>query len=1745
MHVYLVSALLTALVAEVKEAATKSKGGKESRKKSGKAASAWDPAVAARQLSNLLVATLASKQIYALFPMGVVDESIGTYCLKGAFELFEAQGRLPSLRSAEIQEDLADVFGLAIDRFRQLDTVSHFILSVVVNDDYSVPALTRTVGTLVGKYRSPRVVVDLLEKLGARNDEVRLDKFAQFLESLGKALPGLCLANLSAILPQLNAANYQTRNALVMLLAQLVIHAFTKDGDVKPEFLTPDDGDDGGEAADGVTDGPEPGSDADAPEGSTSEEEEEVAVMSDNDDCGLISGSDEEEEDDDEEEEDGNRAAARGRRAKAKKAAAAAKAAAKAAAAKKAAAKQLKKQQQKRKVGGKVSAAAGAGKAMRRTRDELFATLLDRALDVNAHVRAKVLSAWALLLEEQAVPSHLVGRVAAVAAARLNDKVKVRVNALRLLCTAMQTNEWGANLSTEAFKQQFGTAEAEAQAAFAAVARAKTALEVHYIAYGTPTADSFATAAAAGTPMRVAAGALASPSRPAANRRASMLGGPNADAEDPEAVLVRLQKTERAAAGALAAIEARLRSLQDGFALAQALANAAADVRGLLLARAPELAIEAVQFCLRAKQFNVRDAELGVRAMLPLVWAREDAAKAVASKVVDAYQEVYVGETPFPGPPARALKRALAVALGLCGLVRGATLADAACLEHLLGAMVLRRSLPVAVVKALWDLVMATPAAALPDSPEAAGPTVIPWQRAAALEVLSMLGRAEAPILASRVPTLQLVGLGPLARTDPALAQHACAALSHVGGFPHGAPVRDALVHALVEVIVHSYKFTVVPVVGTVIRRPTVSAAAVAADARAGAEVFDDAAVAAALRHQHARQAQWYAVAEQALIAVAELAPKPEYAFEVICKLLMAQAMGTDLDAASARAATGAHAAAINSAAASAGAVLPLLRSTPSQWRPVPADAWATSAEHDVVTAGALMTGRADGGVAVLSGPSAAELARPELAPFLVPADVVDGMTHCYVRPLGSAERLARLMFVLGHCASKVLSGLEVEEEILKKLVVIPSAKTGAAAAAALADAATGARKQRARRRSSLIAMESIAKHALSEQRSAAGAGAFAGGNSDDDDDEEGGAGAVDESVDGDEYAAPLSKQAKLAAAKKGVRKGRKPAAAEEEEEAAAADGEDEDEVQQMIATNAGKEMEVEQRRAQAEDRLVQLGAHTNALLACFGPLMRDVVWHPEAYPHDVLQASAVLALVKFMSVSRAFCVGHIRLLASLLTHAESPVVRANVVVGFGDLVQRWPNDVEPYCQHLYRRLRDTDVRVRKNALLVLSHLVLNDLHKFKGPVPHIALSLEDDDARVRELARLFFTSLVTKMHDKRALLQVAVPDIVQYVSSIEGVTDAEFKSILRTLLAFAGSGQRDMEGMMDKLLSRFALAKIDLVTLDKAALDGAAGGAEWSPLEAVEWGAGSAGVALRVDMLATTAGGTLGGDEDVLRVSVSVVSGAEAQRHYQGLLAASANRRAAAAAAARAATAAATGQRTYQPRSADLAMLAQCRNLAFCLAQLPLPASCVGRFAERYGDYQSVLGDRVVFGHFEQIMAALAKTVKGSGEGKGEAVGAAGMTPTAQLAELHDKIRQEHAKQLGEASAATAASRYGTALGFMLKDSSTTIDAALAAARHARERKDALLAPKLARGGKKAAPGAGKSKPGTSAAAGKKPAARRGRAAADSEGDEENVAPDADDSVSEDEVAPPKRAGRAAPAVTSRRARAMAEDSD
>ena len=130
---------------------------------------------------------------------------------------------------------------------------------------------------------------------------------------------------------------------------------------------------------------------------------------------------------------------------------------------------------------------------------------------------------------------------------------------------------------------------------------------------------------------------------------------------------------------------------------------------------------------------------------------------------------------------------------------------------------------------------------------------------------------------------------------------------------------------------------------------------------------------------------------------------------------------------------------------------------------------------------------------------------------------------------------------------------------------------------------------------------------------------------------------------------------------------------------------------------------------------------------------------------NQVLRTSAALSLSKMMCVSVKFCESNLLLLLRMLETSRDPNIRSNIVIALGDIAVCFSTLIDENSDRLYKGLSDSDLIVKKDSLMVLTHLILNGMVKVKGQLGEMAKCVEDEDRRISDLAKLFFKELSTK----------------------------------------------------------------------------------------------------------------------------------------------------------------------------------------------------------------------------------------------------------------------------------------------------------------------------------------------------------------------------------------------------------------
>ncbi|KAH9054817.1 non-SMC mitotic condensation complex subunit 1-domain-containing protein [Lactarius vividus] len=250
------------------------------------------------------------------------------------------------------------------------------------------------------------------------------------------------------------------------------------------------------------------------------------------------------------------------------------------------------------------------------------------------------------------------------------------------------------------------------------------------------------------------------------------------------------------------------------------------------------------------------------------------------------------------------------------------------------------------------------------------------------------------------------------------------------------------------------------------------------------------------------------------------------------------------------------------------------------------------------------------------------------------------------------------------------------------------------------------------------------------------------------------------------------------------------------ENDNASKDGEELD----QVAGNA--EDEIGDRIAAVRETELLYGP--DSLLALYGPLLVRICGRPDQFKNTTLRAVATLSFSKFLCVSSNFCDANHHLLFRILETSKDANIRSNIAIALGDVAVSFSTIVDENSDELYRGLSDTDLVVKKNTLMVLTHLILNGMIKVKGQLGEMAKCLEDEEPRIADLAKLFFTDLSTKDN----AIYNNLPDVISHLSVGEHAMDEEgFQRTMRYIFTFIEK-EKQAESIVEKLCQRFRLSE-------------------------------------------------------------------------------------------------------------------------------------------------------------------------------------------------------------------------------------------------------------------------------------------------------------------------------------------------
>jgi condensin complex subunit 1 len=167
------------------------------------------------------------------------------------------------------------------------------------------------------------------------------------------------------------------------------------------------------------------------------------------------------------------------------------------------------------------------------------------------------------------------------------------------------------------------------------------------------------------------------------------------------------------------------------------------------------------------------------------------------------------------------------------------------------------------------------------------------------------------------------------------------------------------------------------------------------------------------------------------------------------------------------------------------------------------------------------------------------------------------------------------------------------------------------------------------------------------------------------------------------------------------------------------------------------------------------------------------------------------------MCVSSKVCAQHLDILFGLLQSKIEFGVKANIIISLADLFTKFPNLMNERVKDIFMLLHDKECLVRQQALMVITHLILNDMLKIRGEIVDICMLLEDTDERIRDQVKLFLHELHSK--GSHLIYNMFLKAVSRLSKEFEHLQKTEFENIARNLMHYIKQ-DKQTETLIEKL---------------------------------------------------------------------------------------------------------------------------------------------------------------------------------------------------------------------------------------------------------------------------------------------------------------------------------------------------------
>lgn len=146
------------------------------------------------------------------------------------------------------------------------------------------------------------------------------------------------------------------------------------------------------------------------------------------------------------------------------------------------------------------------------------------------------------------------------------------------------------------------------------------------------------------------------------------------------------------------------------------------------------------------------------------------------------------------------------------------------------------------------------------------------------------------------------------------------------------------------------------------------------------------------------------------------------------------------------------------------------------------------------------------------------------------------------------------------------------------------------------------------------------------------------------------------------------------------------------------------------------------------------------------------------------------------MLISSSFCEKNLRLIFTILEMTKHDAIKCSILIYLADLIERFPNSVEPWISKVHSKLTDESTVVRSTAFFVLANLILKDMIRVQSQIAMMAQLIIDPVENLKLMAKEFFTTLSSKTNN----LYNALPDVFTHLCEQEAQNEEDLRTIMK-----------------------------------------------------------------------------------------------------------------------------------------------------------------------------------------------------------------------------------------------------------------------------------------------------------------------------------------------------------------------------